>query len=139
MSRVVNLKNDNRIKTRDFIENAQSIAKKISFDILVKDWLNCDYISLELKVYMMDKLLPIIVLGVQNLLQVVDKRGIINNKTDCSYDPDFNPINFLAQFLLRNNPTYNNCNEALPYIRGMREVTAEARCALRKMEENRYT
>ena len=52
-------------------------------------------------------------------------------------DINFNPINFLAQYLMRNNPKYNNQNETSHYVRSMREVYQELRDQMFEIQGNK--
>jgi hypothetical protein len=74
-----------------------------------------------------------LILGVEKLLTEADKKGLTEENEE---DPNFNPINFLAQYLLRNNPKYSNFSVASPYVRGLREVADELR---RQLFHNTHT
>ncbi|XP_063722704.1 EF-hand calcium-binding domain-containing protein 5-like isoform X2 [Symsagittifera roscoffensis] len=54
-----------------------------------------------------------------------------------SYDPNFNPLNFLARYLMRNNPRFNNQSENSPYARGLRAISHQLRQKVFSSEENR--
>lgn len=75
------------------------------------------------------------ILGVERLLKEVDEKGLAATNR---FEPDFNPLNFLAQYLMRNNPRYSNFAEASPYVRGLREVSEELKQELFTFEDNRY-
>ena len=51
----------------------------------------------------------------------VSLRGLADSEDE---QPDFNPVNYLAQYLMRNNPRYSNFPEGNPYYQSMREVKA---------------
>ena len=53
------------------------------------------------------------------------------------YDPNFNPINFLAQYLMRNNPAFSNFNETSPYVRGLRQVVEELKLEIFHLSDNK--
>ncbi|XP_074642778.1 EF-hand calcium-binding domain-containing protein 5-like [Tubulanus polymorphus] len=120
--------------TKSIKDKARRIARKIPVEILAKQWLNKDSSTVETRAYLVDKLLPVLVLGTEKLLMEVDKRGLADISEP---DPNFNPINFLAQFLMRNNPRYSNFCEASPYMRSMREVAEELKSDLFDYEGNR--
>ncbi|XP_019614301.1 PREDICTED: EF-hand calcium-binding domain-containing protein 5-like isoform X2 [Branchiostoma belcheri] len=83
---------------------------------------------------MVDKLLPTLILGVEKLLLEVERRGL-ENTSDVTRD--FNPINYLAQYLMRNNPRYSNFAEASPYFRGMQEVSEQLKREVLSYQDTR--
>ena len=52
-------------------------------------------------------------------------------------DPNFNPVNYLAQYLMRNNPRYSNFSEASPYVRSLREVGEVLKAQIFQLEDNK--
>ncbi|XP_061179695.1 EF-hand calcium-binding domain-containing protein 5-like isoform X1 [Saccostrea echinata] len=134
MEKLVGMRNDKKQQVKSSKENAKKLARKIPIEILARDWLNDNEATLEVRTYMVDKVLPTLILGVEKLLSEADKRGLTDENME---DPDFNPINFLAQHMMRNNPKYSNFSEASPYVRGIREVSEELKKQLFNIEDNR--
>jgi hypothetical protein len=100
-------------------KEAVSLARKVSIEFMAKDWLTQLNVKSEAIAYLVENFMPVLVLGCEKVLNEADKRNLIKeNKSDLN----FNPINNLAQFLMRNNPKYNNHNELSPYVRSMRQV-----------------
>ncbi|XP_070572519.1 EF-hand calcium-binding domain-containing protein 5-like isoform X2 [Ptychodera flava] len=115
-------------------EEKQKLARRIPIDVLAKEWLNENEATVEVRAYLLEKLLPVLIMGVEKLLREADKRGLPDKDGP---DPNFNPINFLAQYLMRNNPRYSNFPEASPYIRGLQDVTEELKKEVFSFEDNR--
>ncbi|XP_076106684.1 EF-hand calcium-binding domain-containing protein 5-like isoform X2 [Mytilus galloprovincialis] len=134
MEKLVGMRNEKKNNTRSSRDDARKMARKIPTEILAKQWLNDNEATLEVRSYLVDKVLPTLILGVEKLLTEADKKGLTEENEE---DPDFNPINFLAQYLLRNNPKYSNFSEASPYVRGLREVADGLRKQLFNIEDNR--
>ena len=110
---------DEKISMRQFEKRQLEKAKlQLSVDLLANEWLESQFFDLDSRVYLLDKLLPTLVLGLEKLLIEVGKRPP---------EKHFNPINYLAQYLMRNNPRYSNFPEASPYVRGLRKVCEELR------------
>lgn len=63
-----------------------------------------------------------------------DKRNLTAN---AEFDPNFNPINHLAQYLMRNNPKYSNFSEASPYVKSLREVSETLKAQIFQLEDNK--
>lgn len=59
----------------------------------------------------MDKLLPTLVLGLEQLLKAAEKKDVMTADGDAFDAVGFNPINFLAQYLMRHNPKFAGPNE----------------------------
>lgn len=110
------------------------LARRIPIDVLALEWLNNNEVTIDARAYLLDKLLPTLILGIEKLLMEVEKRNLAE---DTKVNPNFNPINYLAQHLMRNNPKYSNFPEASPYIRGLHEVTDELKNHVFSFEDNR--
>jgi uncharacterized protein (UPF0297 family) len=91
--------------------------------------------STETRAYLIENFLPILVLGCEKVLKEAQARHLIEKNL---HDHNFNPINVLAQFLMRNNPKYNNHNETSSYVRTMREIYQELRDQMFAMQGNKY-
>ncbi|XP_064653184.1 EF-hand calcium-binding domain-containing protein 5-like isoform X4 [Lineus longissimus] len=134
MAKVVDLRNNKKEYTKNLKSKAKHMAKKIPMELLARDWLNHSKATVETRAFLVDKVMPLVVLGTEKLLQEVESRGLANKEEP---DANFNPLNFLAKYLMRNNPRYSNFMEASPYMRGMREVAEELKAELFDYEDNR--
>ncbi|XP_013406765.1 EF-hand calcium-binding domain-containing protein 5 isoform X1 [Lingula anatina] len=134
MKKLVELRQEKKEKTHISKDKAKKLVRKIPVEILVKEWLSDNKATVETRVYLVDKVLPTMILGMEKLLLEVDKRGLAEKEEQ---DPNFNPINYLAQYLMRNNPRYSNFSEASPYTRGLRDVSDQLKRELFDLEENR--
>jgi hypothetical protein len=105
--------------------------------MLAHEWLNKIDASIKTRAYLMENFLPILILGCEKVLKEVSKELTNAESGENKVNPNFNPINILAQFLMRNNPKYNNHNETSSYVRTMREVYQELRDQMFAFEENR--
>ena len=119
----------NNSKIHETKQEEQSIA----IDILAKEWLGKCH-GLPTKLYLINGVLPILVLGLESLLVKVGKRGLEEQE---GFRNDFNPINILAQFLMRNNPRYrHSVPSPSPYSMSLNMVAARLRkMALEGTEE----
>ncbi|XP_059150410.1 EF-hand calcium-binding domain-containing protein 5-like isoform X2 [Physella acuta] len=115
-------------------EAAREIIRKIPVELLAKEWLSKEDATVDMRAYLVDNVLPTLVLGVERLLKEVDEKGLSATNR---FEPEFNPINYLAQYLMRNNPRFSNFAEASPYVRGLREVSEEIKQELFTFEDNR--
>ncbi|XP_069135004.1 EF-hand calcium-binding domain-containing protein 5-like isoform X1 [Argopecten irradians] len=134
MEKLVVIRNEKKQNVKLSRDDAKKVARKIPIEVLAKDWLNENEATLEVRAYLVDKVLPTLILGVEKLLNEADNRGLAEVE---EVAPNFNPINFLAQYLMRNNPKYCNFSEASPYVRGLREVADDLKKQLFNIEDNR--
>nr|XP_047124372.1 EF-hand calcium-binding domain-containing protein 5-like isoform X2 [Hydra vulgaris] len=91
-------------------EIAELIMRITSFDSLVIDWLEEQLLPKNVLVYLLENIVPILVLGLQKLLIEAEKFDFKENK-------EFNPINFLAQYLMRNKLHLKKNAETSPYAK----------------------
>ena len=109
-------------------------ASKVSLEVMAEEWLNQQKASLEMRYYLVENLLPTLVVGLEKLLTEVTSRDLVDTTEQ---QPDFNPINFVAQYLMRNNPRYSNFAEAHPYCKSMKQVAKELKRLAYSVEENK--
>ena len=134
MEKLLSKRNARKKENLVIREGAKNIIKTLPFEILAQDWLSDQQASVETRAFLVDRVLPTLILGIEKLLVEVDKRHLAETEKS---DPNFNPLNFLAQYLMRNNPRYSNFSEASSYIRGLREITEGIRQDLFAVDENR--
>jgi len=109
-------------------------AMKVPLDALAKEWLTTVDIDLNLKKFVVDTLLPTLVIGLEKLLNEVTKKELVDSMKD---HEDFNPINYLAQFLMRNNPLYTQQNWDHSYVKAMRQATEDIKKLLGSLENKK--
>jgi hypothetical protein len=114
--------------TRESLDESKTraalLTRQIPVKLIAMEWLSKSSLSFDTRAYLLEHFLPVVVLGCDKLLQAAATRNLVDTNRR---DANFNPINFLAQHLMRNNPRYNSQNETSPYMRTMREVYSELR------------
>ncbi|XP_033028489.1 EF-hand calcium-binding domain-containing protein 5 [Lacerta agilis] len=106
------------------LRNSKMIQKKVEKkeppDKLSRDWFNDESMTLETRAYLVDKLLPTLVPGVEKLLMVAEKKKALESEP-----LTFDPITFLGEYLMRHNPAYEINAMPNPYVRGMKAIADE--------------
>ncbi|EHH24663.1 EF-hand calcium-binding domain-containing protein 5 [Macaca mulatta] len=103
-------------------ELEKKAEKKLPRDNLAKEWFNTESMTLNNRAYLLDKLLPTLVPGVENMLTQVEKKKVL---TEVDTPSKFDPINYLGEYLMRNNPNYIKDPGISGYQRVMKEVTED--------------
>lgn len=98
--------------------------KKEHPDSLSRDWFKDEAALRETRAYLLDKLLPTLVPGVERLLQVAERKQALE-AGELEPGGRFDPVNFLGEYLMRHNPSYLLAARPNPYVRGMKAVTEE--------------
>lgn len=119
---ILDLQRARRLQSMAHKDRALKLTRHIPMQLLAREWFYQIDSSTEMRAYLIENFLPILVLGCERVLNEAQARDLVqlNRKHD-----DFNPINCLAQFLMRNNPKFNNHNETSPYVKTMRELYEE--------------
>ncbi|XP_010138762.1 PREDICTED: EF-hand calcium-binding domain-containing protein 5-like [Buceros rhinoceros silvestris] len=100
----------------------EKVKKREPCDWLAKEWLSNEKQSLDTRIYLLDKLLPTVIAGMEKLLMEVERRGVLVPDKEPA---QFNPINFLGEYLMRHNPQHGASTKPGPYLRAMKMVTEE--------------
>ena len=109
-------------------------AREISVDLLAKEWMVLTNPSIEARLYLLDNILPSVIMSLEKLCIEVSKRQLEGSEHVTSR---FNPINYLAQHLMRNNPKYSNFAEASPYMKGLQQMVTKLKADVMSLEENK--
>ena len=133
--KLINRRNVTKVSTIQNKEHAALLNRQVPLKLLALDWFNKMDPSTETRAYLIENFLPILVLGCEKVLKEAQAKSLIEKNL---HDHNFNPINVLAQFLMRNNPKYNNHNETSSYVRTMREIYQELRDQMFAMQGNKY-
>ncbi|KAF7260476.1 hypothetical protein EG68_02708 [Paragonimus skrjabini miyazakii] len=123
---------DNAVESKEHDKTRlRKVLRQVSLDTLATEWLNCEPRTIENRAYLIGTVLPQVVFGLEHVLKEAVSRQLIGPDAKAeaiereSADPNFNPINRLAEFLMRNNHRYSNFTETSPYVRGIRNTVAK--------------
>ncbi|XP_038183819.1 EF-hand calcium-binding domain-containing protein 5 [Arvicola amphibius] len=117
-------------------EQEKKIAKQLPRDDLAKEWFDTESMTLTTRAYLLDKLLPTLIPGVEQMLMQVEKKKLLS-KADIP--TKFDPINYLGEYLMRNNTHYIKDPGMSGYQRVMREVTEELKVHVPQTISNRVS
>ncbi|XP_075415726.1 EF-hand calcium-binding domain-containing protein 5 [Tenrec ecaudatus] len=115
-------------------ELEKKTEKKLLKDNLAKEWFDTESTSLSTRAYLLDKLLPTLIPGVEKMLMQVEKKKLLEVDTPTKFDP----INFLGEYLMRNNPNYIK-DEMSGYQRVMKEVADDLKTRVPDTINNRVS
>lgn len=124
------LQNDNLKKDQE-----KKIIKKFPRDDLAKEWFNTESMTLTTRAYLLDKLLPTLIPGVEQMLMQVEKKKLLSQ---ADIPTKFDPINYLGEYLMRHNTHYVKDPGMSGYQRVLREVTDELKVHVPDTISNRY-
>ena len=98
---------------------------ELALEMLTQDWLKKDADPSTL-LYLTEKVLPVLVMSLEQLLVVVSRKGLEDQE---GFRDDFNPVNFLAEYLMRHNPRYPRVlhGSSSRYYNGLKEVREKER------------
>lgn len=99
----------------------EKVNKREPCDLLSREWFNNEKMSLDTRIYLLEKLLPTLIPGIEKLLMEVERKNVL-----AAEEPtQFNPFIFLGEYLMRHNPQYGIPTKPSPYLRGLKVVTEE--------------
>ncbi|XP_078536145.1 EF-hand calcium-binding domain-containing protein 5 isoform X1 [Lissotriton helveticus] len=113
----------------------EKLLQKSPPDPLAREWFSADKETVDTRAYLLEKLLPSLVPGVEKLLKEVEKRQLLDPPGTTS--PKFNPVNFLAETLMRNNPQFVGGQKPSAYDRGLKQVVKDLKSQVFDLEFNR--
>ncbi|KAI8847123.1 hypothetical protein BC829DRAFT_397252 [Chytridium lagenaria] len=138
---------------KDIVERSSPLdseVRDLAVATLTNDFLNVADLSLDLRAYLVETTLPSAVLALEKLIREVERRRLLEDdaqltpaggtpQPDKPLETTFNPINWLAQYLYRNNPRYSNFTDPLaaPYIASMQHIGDHLKARLFELHTNR--
>ncbi|XP_038670906.1 EF-hand calcium-binding domain-containing protein 5-like [Scyliorhinus canicula] len=134
--RLLNLQEQKAILLKKRKHEKTILERKVPLDLLSKEWFNENNVTVQIRLYLLQKLLPTLILGLEKLLMEVGKNRLTVMETPHPY---FNPINFLAQYLMRNNPRFCDLPEGNPYVHGLKHVVEQLKIHVVDIRDNRLS
>ncbi|KAI8901952.1 hypothetical protein BC833DRAFT_575684 [Globomyces pollinis-pini] len=133
--------------TRDVRKLTDSQINLLAIDKIAAEFLVVDDDNLETRHYLIKTTLPTVVIALEQLLKELNTKGIPLNASKHTLDKDdaiqadkpvskFDSLNWLGQFLFRNNPQFSNANNNNPYKLRVEKISVmlEERIATLKAE-----
>ncbi|KAH8860338.1 EF-hand calcium-binding domain-containing protein 5 [Schistosoma japonicum] len=129
------------------------VFRQTPLDLLSLEWFDSEHRTIEVKAYLVGDILPQVVLGLEFILKEATQRNLITQELldetnyNAGLDRNYNPINRLAEYLMRNNHKHHHFNESSPYVRGLRkaqvklqhEILIQSEDQLAKLKKNADT
>ncbi|XP_056414964.1 EF-hand calcium-binding domain-containing protein 5 isoform X2 [Hyla sarda] len=113
-------------------EHEEKVRKEAPADVLAREWFSQDKSSVGTRSYLLEQLMPSVVHGVESLLMELEKKKVLEDDSN-----KFDPVNFLGEFLMRQNPKFFSGTEKTAYIRGLEQVIADLKNNVFDLEFNR--
>ncbi|KAM4048576.1 EF-hand calcium-binding domain-containing protein 5 [Anomaloglossus baeobatrachus] len=113
-------------------EQRQKLEEKAPADLLAQEWFSQDKSSVDTRTYLLDRLMPSVVHGVESLLRDLEKKKVLEDDA-----VKFNPVNYIGEFLMRQNPAFFSGAEKSAYIRGLEQVVNDLKNNVFDLEFNR--
>ncbi|KAI9202222.1 uncharacterized protein BJ171DRAFT_628618 [Polychytrium aggregatum] len=126
--------------------------REVVIRLLANDFLNVSDLSLDTRAYLVETALPALILALEKLLREAEKRNAFSTfpmpatggedhslvQPDRPNELPFSPLNWLAQYLYRNNPRYANFTDTTgsPYLQAMHTVNIQLKARLFELETN---
>ncbi|XP_067571444.1 EF-hand calcium-binding domain-containing protein 5 isoform X4 [Pseudorca crassidens] len=117
-------------------ELEKKAEEKLPTDNLAKEWFNTENMTLNTRAYLLDKLLPTLVPGMEKMLMQVEKKKLL---AEVDIPTKFDPINHLGEYLMRNNPNYIKDSGMSGYQRVMRNIAEDLKINVPSTTYNRVS
>ncbi|MGH0176753.1 UNVERIFIED_CONTAM: hypothetical protein FKN15_073487 [Acipenser sinensis] len=121
-------------------EAGQKLERRVAVDVLASDWFTPDKQTAHTRAYLLEGLLPTLLPGLEKLLTEAGNRQLLEERApggQAGAEQEFNPINYLAQHLMRNHPKICPADPSHPYTRGLRQVLQQLKEEQVDLEDNR--
>ncbi|XP_073653266.1 EF-hand calcium-binding domain-containing protein 5 isoform X2 [Tursiops truncatus] len=117
-------------------ELEKKAEEKLPTDNLAKEWFSTENMTLNTRAYLLDKLLPTLVPGMEKMLMQVEKKKLL---AEVDIPTKFDPINHLGEYLMRNNPNYIKDSGMSGYQRVMRNIAEDLKINVPSTTYNRVS
>ncbi|XP_063812029.1 EF-hand calcium-binding domain-containing protein 5 isoform X2 [Pseudophryne corroboree] len=113
-------------------EQKEKVREASSDYAMAREWFSQDKSSVDPRVYLLDRLLPTVVQGVDTLLMEVEKKKVLEDDSVM-----FDPVTFLGEYLMRHNSEISAGSEKSAYVYGLEQVVADLKNNVFDLEFNR--
>ncbi|XP_075052984.1 EF-hand calcium-binding domain-containing protein 5 [Mixophyes fleayi] len=110
----------------------QKVQEASSDYAMAREWFSQDKSSVDTRTYLLDRLIPRVVHGVDSLLMEVEKKKVLEDDS-----VKFDPVTFLGEYLMRHNIEATAGSEKSAYVLGIEQVVADLKNNVYDLEFNR--